>query len=279
MITKEQYDQFKTDGYVIVRGLFGPEEVKRLQSHFMHVNMAGNYPGADAIDRANSDPLKKYPRIMQPHRWDEVSLGWMLDPRLCAAMTELLGSEPYAVQTMFYFKPPGARGQALHQDQYYLRVQPGTCMAAWLAVDDCDEENGCLMVAPGSHEWPVLCTVDADATQSFTDVTVDLPDGAKVVPAVMQAGDVLFFNGQLVHGSNPNTSLGRYRRSLIGHYLVGEAEKVAKYYHPVFRMDGSPVELGVSEGGDLCGQWVEVDGTPILEIVSVHQAEAAGAHG
>ncbi|HRJ41757.1 MAG: phytanoyl-CoA dioxygenase family protein [Caldilineaceae bacterium] len=57
-------------------------------------------------------------------------------------MTALLGAEPYAVQTMFYFKPAGARGQALHQDQYYLRAQLGTCMAAWMAVDDCDEENG-----------------------------------------------------------------------------------------------------------------------------------------
>jgi ectoine hydroxylase-related dioxygenase (phytanoyl-CoA dioxygenase family) len=180
---------------------------------------------------------------------------------------------------MFYFKPPGARGQALHQDQYYLRVQPGTCMASWLAVDDCDEENGCLMVVPGSHQWPVLCTVDADATQSFTDVTVELPAGAQVVPAVMQAGDVLFFNGQLVHGSYPNTSLNRFRRSLIGHYLVGEAEKVAKYYHPVLRMDGSQVELGISDQGDMCGQWVEVDGTPVLETVSLRQAEPAGVHG
>lgn len=279
MMTKEQYDRFQADGYVVVRGLYSPEEVQRIETHFMNLNKAGSYPGSEAIERANSDPLKKYPRIMQPHRWDEVSMGWMLDRRLCAAMTELLSNEPLAVQTMFYFKPPGARGQALHQDQYYLRVQPGTCMAAWLAVDDCDEENGCLMVVPGSQAWPILCTVEADATQSFTDVTVDLPEGAQVVPVAMQAGDVLFFNGQLVHGSYPNTSLDRYRRSLIGHYLVGEAQAVAKYYHPVYRMDGSLVELGVSDGGDLCGQWVEVDGTPVMEMVDVRLAEPAEVHG
>ena len=47
----------------------------------------------------------------------------------CAAGRRLLlGREPYAAQTMFYFKPPGARGQALHQDQTPLRVQPGTCL-------------------------------------------------------------------------------------------------------------------------------------------------------
>ena len=68
------------------------------------------------------------------------------------------------------------------------------------------------------------------------------------------------FNGQVVHGSFPNTSADRFRRALIGHYIAGEARQVAKYYHPIFRMDGSEVDLGISEGGDLCGRWVDVDG-------------------
>ncbi len=67
---------------------------------------------------------------------------------------------------------PSGSGQALHQDQYYLHVRPGTCMAAWLALDPCDEENGCLRVVPGSHTLPVLCAERADTQVSFTDVTV-----------------------------------------------------------------------------------------------------------
>jgi phytanoyl-CoA hydroxylase len=176
---------------------------------------------------------------------------------------------------MFYFKPPGARGQALHQDQYYLRVQPGTCMAAWMAVDDCDAENGCLRVVPGSHNWPLLCTAPADTSQSFTDVTVPLPPGVEAVDAVMKAGDVLFFNGQIVHGSLPNLTADRFRRALIGHYLVGDAEQVSKWYHPVLRMDGRPIEFGQSQEGGTCGTWVERDGRPDLEM----QVEAARRRG
>jgi phytanoyl-CoA hydroxylase len=48
---------------------------------------------------------------------------------------------------------------------------------------------------------------------------------------------------------------------------VGEAEKVAKFYHPVQRMDGSEVTLGVSERGSACGVWVEQDGRPVVEMV------------
>ena len=55
----------------------------------------------------------------------------------------------------------------------------------------------------------------------------------------MAAGDVLFFNGSVIHGSFPNASRDRFRRALIGHYVAGEAEKVSQFYHPVLRMDGS----------------------------------------
>ena len=271
MLTTEQKTQFDNQGFLNVPGLFSEDEVQLYRQHFMDLRAAGSYPGDSAgVDTNSNDPLKKYPRMIHMHRWDKLSWNWMLDNRLRACMTAMLGREPFAVQTMLYFKPPGARGQALHQDQQYLRVQPGTCIAAWLALDDCDEENGCLRMVPDSHAWPLLCTAEADTTQSFTDVTVDLPDDVDAQPVIMKPGDVVFFNGQVVHGSYPNTSADRFRRALIGHYIAGEARKVAKYYHPIFRMDGSPVRLDISEGGDLCGRWVDVDGTPVIEM---HRSE------
>jgi len=262
-------EQFQQHGYVVARGLFSPDEVARYRDHFMTLRAAGTYLGDHAgVDVTSNDPLKRFPRMIHMHRWDDVSLQWLIDPRIDRWMTGLLGESPFAVQTMLYFKPAGARGQALHQDQYYLRVQPGTCMAAWLALDPCDEANGCLQIVPGTHTLPLLCTVKADTTQSFTDVTVPLGAGMQPVPVVMDAGDVLFFNGQLIHGSFPNTTTDRFRRSLIGHYIMGEAQQVAQFYHPALRMDGSEVALDVSERGGACGVWIEEDGTPMVEMVN-----------
>ena len=267
MINRAAVEEFNQKGYTVARGLFSADEVARYRDHYMALRAAGSYPGDSVgVDVTSNDPLKRYPRMIHMHRWDDLSLQWMIDPRINRWLTGLLGKEPYAVQTMLYFKPAGARGQALHQDQYYLRVQPGTCMAAWLALDDCDEENGCLQVAPGTHTIPLLCTVKADTTQSFTDVTVPLPEGMSPVPVIMAAGDVLFFNGQLIHGSVPNTSADRFRRSLIGHYIVGDAEKVAKFYHPALRMDGTPAELDISPQGGPCGVWVTEEGQPVVEM-------------
>jgi ectoine hydroxylase-related dioxygenase (phytanoyl-CoA dioxygenase family) len=179
---------------------------------------------------------------------------------------------------MLYFKPPGARGQALHQDNYYLQVQPGTCLAAWLALDDCDEANGCLQVVPGTKDTPELCPQTADISQSFTDVTVPLAEGMQAKPMIMKAGDVLFFNGQLIHGSFPNSTKDRFRRSLIGHYIVAEAQKVAAFYHPVIRMDGTEVALEVSERGGQCGVWVDHDGQQVVEMINKGVNTQAAQH-
>jgi len=257
-------DDFDRDGYAVARAVFGAGEVERLREHFMTLRRRGSYEhDLVGLRPADRDPLRRYPRMAQMHRWDDASLGWLLDARLRELMLALLGADPYAVQTMLYFKPPGSRGQALHQDNFYLRAEPGTCLAAWLALDPADEANGCLQVVPGSHRWPILCTAKADTTVSFTDVTVPVPAGERIEPVVMDAGDVLFFTGSLVHGSLPNTSPDRFRRALIGHYIQGDARQVAEYYHPALRMDGTPLSLDVSAGGGACGQWTD-DGAIVL---------------
>jgi ectoine hydroxylase-related dioxygenase (phytanoyl-CoA dioxygenase family) len=261
---KEEFDE---TGYTLVRGLFGADEAERLRDHYMELRHRGAYQndfaGHNGTDR---DPLRRYPRMAQMHRWDDTSLQWMIDARIDEVIRALLGRSPYAVQTMIYFKPPGSRGQALHQDNFYLKAEPGTCIAAWMALDRVDEANGCLEVVPGSHRWPLLCTEEADTTVSFTDVTVPVPETQAAVPVEMEPGDVLFFHGALVHGSNPNVTEDRFRRALIGHYIEGEAEKVASYYHPALRMDGTELTLEVAEGGGACGEWTDTPDGPVAVL-------------
>jgi ectoine hydroxylase-related dioxygenase (phytanoyl-CoA dioxygenase family) len=233
----------------------------------MALRQKGSFPGDMAgFDTTADDPLLRFPRMIHMHRWDDVSKDWLLSDRQRAVVSVLFGAEPLALQSMMYFKPAGARGQALHQDNHFLRVHPGTCIAAWMALDDCDEENGCLQVVPGSQSLPHLCHEDADTSTSFTDKGVRLPSGMHSVPVQMKPGDVLFFHGMLIHGSYPNTSKSRFRRSLIAHYASQDAVKCADYYFPLLNMRGKEVELEDNPGGGPCGRWVEVDGTARVEF-------------
>lgn len=266
MSIRADFDEY---GYTLVPGLFSPQEAAGLRDHFMALREAGEYPGDMAgFDLTADDPLIRYPRMIHMHRFDDTSLRWMLSDRIAGTVATLLGEEPLAAQTMLYFKPPGARGQALHQDQYFLRAAPGTCVAAWMALDDVDETNGCLQVVPGSHRLPILCTEAADTSRSFTDVAVSVPPDMQPTPVVMKAGDVLFFHGQLIHGSNPNVTSDRFRRTLIAHYINSSAEKVADYYFPLVRRDGTEVTLQDSEPGGPCGRFVDTSGRPVLEMVA-----------
>ncbi|MCX7799374.1 MAG: phytanoyl-CoA dioxygenase family protein [Fimbriimonadales bacterium] len=279
MLDAEQVLRYRESGFLLVRRLFSAEEAEAYCSHYMDMNARGI--GADRSDlayRDEQDPLLRYPRILQPHRWDRKSLEFLLDPRLREILTALDGQEPLAVQTMFYFKPPGARGQAIHQDNWYLRARPGNCLAAWLAIDACDRANGCLQVVPGSHRLPLLCNVESDTSVSFTGTQVPLPEGAEIVDVEMDPGDVLFFDGHLIHGSLPNSTPDRFRRSLIAHYISGCAEQVASYYEPVYRFDGSVVPFRFVDEGGPCGVLVTRDGRQEIEMVASRGVMAEGPH-
>jgi hypothetical protein len=258
-ISFSEIQQYRENGYLVVKGLFSESECDFWAKYFTDmVERGGDGWAEGGVDPNDSDPLKRYPRLLQPHRGDKVAFDYMVDPRIKRYLTSFYDREPLAVQTMVYFKPPGARGQALHQDNRYLQAEPGTCMAAWLALEDIDDENGCLEVVPGTQDMPMVCTEKADTSKSFSDVVINLP-GMTAIPVHMKKGDVIFFNGSLVHGSGPNQSKTRFRRIMVGHYIEGKADQVAKYYFPVFRMDGTQVDglTSVDKGGP-CG-------VPVLE--------------
>ncbi|MCC7229485.1 MAG: phytanoyl-CoA dioxygenase family protein [Fimbriimonadaceae bacterium] len=269
---------YQREGYLLVRGLFRAEETDFLRDYFMDmVERGGDGWAEGGVHPESDDPLKRYPRLLQPHRNDEVAMKYMVDERIRTYLTSFYDREPLAVQTMIYFKPPGAKGQALHQDQRYLRADPGTCMAAWLALDEIDQENGGLVVVPGTQDMPMLCPGDSDTRLSFTGEEVPVPQDLETVPMDMKPGDVLFFNGSLVHGSGPNVTKDRFRRIIVGHYIEGLAERVAHYYFPVYRFDGSTVAtLEANSWGGPCGVFVDQDGKQVIEMVgSIEEARAA----
>jgi ectoine hydroxylase-related dioxygenase (phytanoyl-CoA dioxygenase family) len=255
-LTHEQLEQFENDGHLVIERMYSMEDVALLNETFAEMHRNGpveGYFNPLPESEANGDPLKMYPRIMHPHRFNDVARRYLLDSRLEPVLTDLFGEEPLATQSMLYFKPPTGRGQALHQDNFYLNVEPGTCIAAWLALDVVDRENGGLEIVPGTHKMDLFCPEEADTSVSFTREYVPPPPGLKPVPVDMQPGDMLFFNGTLVHGSGPNTTTDRFRRSFICHYIGRSSERMSKWYRPILTFAGDEVAIDINEGGGPCG--------------------------
>lgn len=257
VISIEERQQFEREGYWVARGLLNSSEVQELIEIMMMMHAGGPIPELNfnpvSATESVGDLLKQYPRIMHPHRVNNTAKHYMLHPKIVEALTGLFGEVPLAAQSMFYFKPPGARGQALHQDNFYLKVEPGTCIAAWVALDPSDEENGGLMVVPQTNTLDILCPHLADPAVSFTKEEVDVPAGLASLPLTLAAGDVLFFNGSVIHGSYPNVSKSRWRRSFICHYIGVSTLKIGKHYNPLYTVNGEIVKREDSDYAGPCG--------------------------
>jgi phytanoyl-CoA hydroxylase len=262
-LSSEQIEQFRSDGFVAVRELLSSAEVEEIRETFMRQAEDGPVEGLSEIRHNNAaydpaDPLAYYPRMFHPHEHPDKPVGvvsrrYMLDGRLESILRELFDEEPLAVQSMFYFKPPGARGQDLHQDNFYLRVAPGTCLAAWIAIDDADEDNGGMMCVPNTQSYPIQCPEQADASRFFTTDHVEPPAGLEPETVRLKRGDVLFFNGNVIHGSHPNTSATRFRRSLICHYVPRSTTELAAWYRSAYTFSGDRLALEEAQGGGPCG--------------------------
>ena len=135
-----------------------------------------------------------------------------------------------------------------------MLAAPATCIAAWTAIDDCDAENGALLIVPKTNHLPIACPDVADARISYTSHLVPVPKGHKAQLVPMKAGDTLFFNGSLIHGSGPNRSKTRFRRSFISHYAAGDVRKISSGYRPLTRMDGTEYDVEAQTSGGPCGE-------------------------
>ncbi len=84
-LTPEQYEQFDRDGHLILKDFYRPDEIQLLIETFMEIHRQGPVKGLfspKSEAEANGDPLKTYPRIMHPHRFDDVARRYLLDDRL-----------------------------------------------------------------------------------------------------------------------------------------------------------------------------------------------------
>jgi phytanoyl-CoA hydroxylase len=220
-VTVEEYVSYRTDGFLIVRGVLEPVEVREL------------------LDHAASLPEVARQRVHMLHRRLEIHERYLLHPRVLDVVEGLVGPDVLALQTMLFLKPPGAQGQGYHQDSFHIITRPDTLIGAWIALDRADEENGCLWVTAGSQAEPIH--PDADASKGHGGdhrlagiepvAFADDPDESvnelariaarypgREVPAVLEPGDAVFFGGHVLHRSHANRSATRSRRAFVAHY-------------------------------------------------------------
>ncbi len=147
----------------------------------------------------------------------DVEFVWRLatHPLILEWARTILGPDVLLLATHFFCKYPsrGDRFVAWHQDVTYWGLDPPFAITAWLAIDDSDEENGCMRIIPGSHLSEILDHGKSSKEGNLLSVNQEIPDAlvnvASAVDLVLRAGQMSLHHGKLIHGSNPNRSRRR----------------------------------------------------------------------
>jgi phytanoyl-CoA hydroxylase len=146
-------------------------------------------------------------------------------PRIEALAHELGFVEPLLLQSMYLFKQPHIGAEVgWHQDATYLHTRPSTVTGFWIALDDADHDNGCLMALPGAHRGPLRERFLRESGRMVSR-QLDTTPWPDVAPAALEVrrGTLVVLHGLLPHASAPNRS-ARPRHAYALHLIDGRAE-------------------------------------------------------
>ncbi len=225
MLTKEQLQSYKHDGYLILPYFLNQEEVREIKSEATKIcRGAYQIPGISKSDENETDEqcLAKYLCIHMPHKVSPIMEKYVRHPKIAEALSELISPNVKCMQSMLFIKPPGFPGQAYHQDERYIPTEDRSLTGVWMAIDEATIRNGCLWVIPGTHKDALYSWAPHDNPEyDGADETQDIPR-SKEIPVEIPSGGAVFFNGFLLHSSLKNRS-SIYRRVLVNHYMSAES--------------------------------------------------------
>ncbi|WP_028925284.1 phytanoyl-CoA dioxygenase family protein [Pseudonocardia acaciae] len=223
-LSSDQLDEYRTRGYLAVRSVFTPDEVRELQSvtdQFVEQSRhVSDHTDAFDLEPGHSFDQPRLRRLKAPHRRHRAYDRALRNDTLLGLLRQLLGDGVRFQNTKLNMKSPEFGSPVeWHQDWAFYPHTNDDVLAVGIAIDDMMLENGCLMVVPGSHTGPVH-----DHHQDGHFVGAVNPAGLidDAAPIELAAGDISIHHARLLHGSAPNTST-RPRRFLLFEYAAADA--------------------------------------------------------
>ena len=149
------------------------------------------------------------------------AFGLLTNPRLLDAVEAIVGPEIYSNPTQHVrIKPPEgclAGGDTIvgeiartvwHQDLGTVmpEADASRILTVWIAITESNRENGCLLVAPGSHRRGLAPHCHDPQSNYSRQAIPERLVGNRRVALEMDPGDVVFLTKLTMHASLPNLS-------------------------------------------------------------------------
>jgi ectoine hydroxylase-related dioxygenase (phytanoyl-CoA dioxygenase family) len=218
MLSAEDLDAYRRDGFVVARGVIARDEIDAL---FVEWRRLWDEASAD-LDRPGIHWRRHDTLGRIADRLDPVSIlsptfaALADDERLASIAAQALGAPCTFFKDKLITKPPGTHGYALHHDYAYwspFGIGADDVVSISLALDANDEVNGGIEVFPGLHTRELRADRDDPL-----DLDPSAVEGAISHVPRLDPGDALVFHACIPHRSAPNRST-RLRRIYAATYM------------------------------------------------------------
>jgi len=261
-LTVEETEFYRTNGYVIVRGVLSSEEISELQAvtdEFMERSRSmTESDNVIELDQGHSADSPRIRRIKSPHKHHDAYARSLSNPKILDLVQSLIGPNIRWHHTKLNAKAPeGGRQVEWHTDWGYYPHTNADLLEVGIGLDPITIENGCLHILAGSHLGPVWDHYEGD--RFVGAVAPGSFDMDAAVPVELELGDISMHHVRVLHGSAPNLSTNT-RRLLLQGYAAADAWPLMAHHQPDDwppwdermlrgeptrdpRLDGSPVRI------------------------------------
>lgn len=198
--------QFRSDGYIVKRHFFSPEEVARA------VNIVTDaQPKGGVKSRLDKIGLTFKENIY----YDNPTVQkFISQKKIVDLLAPLIGPDFWVRWDQLVSKAPGGAEFPWHQDNGYNNLKDEHYQL-WIALTPSHPENGGLWLIPGSHKKGLLPHRSVDKHKVWSG-RVD-----HEVPIIADPGDVVVFSSLMLHRTTPNT-VSYPRHAYVVEYMSNE---------------------------------------------------------
>ena len=232
--TPVQVERFRRDGFVVVPGLLGADELARYGAA---VDEAVARRSAHDT-RALADKSRYEQSFVQcQNLWEDAPgvRSLTFHPRIGETAARLLGVDAVRLwHDQALYKEAGGRRTDPHQDHPYWPIVETDTVTAWIPFDGSTLGAGAMGYVPGSHRTGLREFVNIFSGGDDDPDPLDRPELAGDGPVFVEVppGGVAFHHGLTFHLAGPNTTGTVRRVHTVIYFADGSTKGPGAYPHP-----------------------------------------------
>ena len=225
MLTQQQIAFYHEHGYLGVENVLSQREVddlRRVTDVFVEKSReVSEHTEVFDLEPGHTPENPKLRRLKSPIEQHAVYRETLHHEKILAMVSQLIGYGLRCNGNKLNMKQPGYGSPVeWHQDWAFYPHTNDDLLAVGVVIDDMTEENGPLLVIPGSHKGPVY---DHHLNGHFCGAVTNPTFSDKgTTPVMVKAGGMTIHHVRMLHGSVSNTS-DKPRRLLLFQYCALDA--------------------------------------------------------